>query len=127
VFGRQAPAVSRGLWETHYPVITPSCILKVSNNPISPLVAMCLYEYSPSAVLSEKQSFMDALKTIHREPTDGFLWWLMWVYHVFRQLDAEWIHCFRDGMIHSTRPVTQLMGSVMLHHMGLEQTTSGQF
>ena len=88
---------------------------------------MCLYEYSPSAVLSEKQSFMDALKTIHREPTDGFLWWLMWVYHVFRQLDAEWIHCFRDGMIHSTRPVTQLMGSVMLHHMGLEQTTSGQF
>ena len=111
-----------------YPLLPPACLVKVRSHAVSPLAAMCLYEHLPSLILGEKKLFMEVVGGMYQAdqpPTETFLWWMLFVYHVFRQLDTVWAQCFHTGMMshnHGYRPATRLISSIMIHHMGLLDT-----
>ena len=77
-------------------------------------------------MVREKDAVMNAMCKMFQEDVgepETFLWWMLTVYHIFRQLDTEWCSRFRLGMLATAEPTIHIISAILGTHFGILDST----
>jgi hypothetical protein len=117
-------------------IVSASNILQVMHLAAAPHAAMCLFVHRPELVLGNKDTFMEAVshpcccyrlsqQHVQRllvsggNKPDHNMWWILWIYTVFRIVEESWCATIRQCMVHPECPMVRLAALVLGNHLGL--------
>ena len=111
----------------NFPMMSTSSLLRSLDHAAASHAAMCLVVHSPHHVIRWKTQFLSGLRShlpTLSEDDDAALWWVVWFYHMFREIPKSWSHQFRKNVVHGHSAAARVAAAVLAHHTGVTHATS---
>ena len=107
-------------------MMSTSSLLRSLDHVAASHAAMCLVVHSPHNVIRWKTQFLQGLRShlpTLSEDNDTAFWWVVWFYHMFREIPRSWSHQFRKNVVHGHSAAARVAASVLAYHTGVTNAT----